>query len=136
MQSREFWRAMRNVAPFMAAARPPERFLWRISTTPSHAADIGRVLIERAGAKLLYDWAGGLIWAALPPSDDAAAPIVRAAVAAAGGHATLIRAPAVVRAVVDVFEPEPSALAALTKRVMESFDPHGALNAGRMWAGV
>jgi glycolate oxidase FAD binding subunit len=136
VQSREFWGAMRNVAPFMAAARPPERFLWRISTTPSHAADIGRVLIERAGAKLLYDWAGGLIWAALPPSDDAAAPIVRAAVAAAGGHATLIRAPAVVRAVVDVFEPEPSALAALTKRVMESFDPHGALNAGRMWAGV
>jgi glycolate oxidase FAD binding subunit len=136
VQSREYWRAIRNVAPFMAAARPPERFLWRISTTPSRAADIGRVLIDRAGAKLLYDWAGGLVWAALPPSDDAAAPIVRAAVAAAGGHATLIRAPAAVRAVVDVFEPEPAALAALTKRVMESFDPRGALNAGRMWAGV
>jgi glycolate oxidase FAD binding subunit len=136
VQSREYWRAIRNGAPFMAAAHPPERFLWRISTTPSRAADIGRVLIDRAGAKLLYDWAGGLVWAALPPSDDAAAPIVRAAVAAAGGHATLIRAPAAVRAVVDVFEPEPAALAALTKRVMESFDPRGALNAGRMWAGV
>jgi glycolate oxidase FAD binding subunit len=40
------------------------------------------------------------------------------------------------RAVVDVFEPEPAALAALTKRVRESFDPNGVLNAGRMWAGV
>jgi glycolate oxidase FAD binding subunit len=61
---------------------------------------------------------------------------VRATVAAAGGHATLIRAPAGVRAAVDVFPPEPAALAALTKRVRQSFDPRGVLNAGRMWAGV
>ena len=134
--SRKFWRAIRDVEPFMATARPPERFLWRISTTPARGAEVGRMLAERAGAALLYDWAGGLIWAAMPPSDDADVPIVRAAVAAAGGHATLVRAPAVVRAVVDVFEPEAPALAALTKRVMESFDPHGVLNAGRMWAGV
>jgi glycolate oxidase FAD binding subunit len=37
---------------------------------------------------------------------------------------------------VDVFTPEPAALAALTKRVRNSFDPQGVLNAGRMWAGV
>jgi glycolate oxidase FAD binding subunit len=84
----------------------------------------------------MYDWAGGLIWAALPASDDAGASVVRAGVAAAGGHATLIRAPAAVRASVAVFTPEPAALAALTKRVRESFDPQGVLNAGRMWAGV
>ncbi len=54
----------------------------------------------------------------------------------AGGHATLIRAPAAVRAAVEVFEPELPALAALTKRVRESFDPRGVLNAGRMWAGL
>jgi glycolate oxidase FAD binding subunit len=41
-----------------------------------------------------------------------------------------------VRAAVDVFEPETPALAALTKRVRESFDPRGVLNPGRMWAGV
>ena len=57
-------------------------------------------------------------------------------VAATGGHATLIRAPAAVRAAVDVFTPEEPALAALTKRVRAGFDPHGVLNAGRMWAGV
>jgi glycolate oxidase FAD binding subunit len=37
---------------------------------------------------------------------------------------------------VDVFEPQNSALAALTKRVREGFDPRGVLNAGRIWAGV
>jgi glycolate oxidase FAD binding subunit len=41
-----------------------------------------------------------------------------------------------VRAAVNVFTPEPEALAALTKRVRKSFDPQGVLNAGRMWAGV
>ncbi|MGA7021005.1 MAG: FAD-linked oxidase C-terminal domain-containing protein, partial [Pseudolabrys sp.] len=57
-------------------------------------------------------------------------------VAAIGGHATLIRAPAAVRASVDVFAPEQPALRALAKRVKESFDPKGILNPGRMWAGV
>jgi len=84
----------------------------------------------------MYDWSGGLVWVALPASDNARAPQVRAAVAAAGGHATLIRAPAAVRAAVEVFSPEPPPLAALTARVRHSFDPHGVLNPGRMWAGV
>jgi glycolate oxidase FAD binding subunit len=61
---------------------------------------------------------------------------VRSLVAELGGHATLIRAPAAVRAVVDVFQPQAPALAALTKRVRESFDPRAVLNPGRMWAGV
>jgi glycolate oxidase FAD binding subunit len=56
--------------------------------------------------------------------------------ASTGGHATLVRASAAVRASVEVFEPETGALAALTKRVKESFDPKGVLNPGRMWAGV
>jgi glycolate oxidase FAD binding subunit len=53
-----------------------------------------------------------------------------------GGHATLVRAPAALRAKVDVFWRGDAALAALTKRVKESFDPKGVLNPGRMWAGV
>jgi glycolate oxidase FAD binding subunit len=57
-------------------------------------------------------------------------------VATAGGHATLIRAPASMRAATDVFAPQEAGLAALTKRVKESFDPRGAFNPGRMWAGV
>jgi glycolate oxidase FAD binding subunit len=134
--SRAFWRAVRDVAPFAAAGPLGKRYVWRISTAPSRGAEVGRMLLGKAQAEVMYDWAGGLVWAALPAADDADAPLVRAAVAATGGHATLIRAPAAVRASVEVFAPEPAALAALTKRVRESFDPQGVLNAGRMWAGV
>jgi glycolate oxidase FAD binding subunit len=134
--SRVLWRSVRDVAPFAAAGPAGGRDLWRISTAPSHGAEVGRKLIGEAEAEVMYDWAGGLVWAALPASNDAGAPLVRAAVAAAGGHATLIRAPAAVRAAVEVFSPEPEALAALTSRVRTSFDPQGVLNAGRMWAGV
>jgi glycolate oxidase FAD binding subunit len=134
--SRSFWRAVRDVTPFAALRRYGEPDLWRISTAPARGADIGRTLTERADAEILYDWAGGLVWAALPASADAHAPLVRATVAEAGGHATLIRAPAAVRAAVEVFTPEPPPLAALTRRVREAFDPNGVLNPGRMWAGV
>jgi glycolate oxidase FAD binding subunit len=37
------------------------------------------------------------------------------------------------RAAVPVFEPQPPALAALTRRVKESFDPKRVLNRGRMY---
>jgi glycolate oxidase FAD binding subunit len=87
-------------------------------------------------AQMLVDWAGGLIWLELAPSDDAGAGIVRRAVGATGGHATLIRAPAATRASVEAFEPQDAGLAALTRRVKESFDPKRVLNPGRMWAGV
>ena len=134
--SRGLWRAVRDVVPFAAGGRSGERYVWRISTAPTRGAEVGRALVRETNAEVMYDWAGGLIWAALPPSDDAGAGVVRASVAKAGGHATLIRAPASVRAAVSVFAPEAAALAALTKRVREGFDPRGVLNAGRMWAGV
>jgi glycolate oxidase FAD binding subunit len=134
--SRALWRAIRDVAPFAAGGPCDERHVWRISTAPTRGVEVGRMLAEAAQGECFYDWVGGLIWAALPPSEDAGAAGVRAIVGAAGGHATLIRAPAAVRAKVDVFEPQNPALAALTKRVREGFDPRGVLNAGRMWAGV
>jgi glycolate oxidase FAD binding subunit len=134
--SRALWRAVRDVTPFAAAGPAGTRDLWRISTAPTQGTNVGRALAEQADAELFYDWAGGLIWAALPAANDAHAPLVRGTVATAGGHATLIRAPAAVRAAVDVFTPEEPVLAALTARVRSGFDPQGVLNAGRMWAGV
>src|SRR5271155_4054563 len=133
--SRLLWRAIRDVAPFAAKGPAGARDLWRISTAPTRGTEIGRTLAVEADAEVLYDWAGGLVWAALPATDDAGAALVHATVASAGGHATLIRAPAAVRAKVDVFAPETAALAALTKRVHTGFDPQGVLNAGRLWAG-
>ncbi len=84
---------------------------------------------------MIYDWSGGLIWAALPPKPDAQAALVRARVNAAGGHATLIRASDEVRAHVDVFHPQEAGLAALGERVRNSFDPKNILNRGRMARG-
>jgi len=133
--SRTFWQSLRDVGPF-AATGAAERPLWRISTTPSKGAEVAAAIVRQAGAQAFYDWAGGLIWVETLPSADAGAASVHAALAAAGGHATLIRAPAAVRAAVDVFTPQDGGLAALTKRVKESFDPKGLLNPGRMWAGV
>jgi glycolate oxidase FAD binding subunit len=133
-QSRAFWLDIRDASPFACAG--DERVLWRISTAPSEGAVVAAAVEEKGGAELFFDWAGGLVWAALAPADDAGAAAVRAAVRAAGGHATLVRAPAALRASVDVFQPQEPVLAALSKRVKESFDPKGVLNPGRMWAGV
>jgi glycolate oxidase FAD binding subunit len=134
--SRALWRAIRDVAPFAADGPAGTRHGWRLSTAPTQGAALGAALAAEADAELIYDWSGGLIWAALAPSDDAGAALVRRAVAAVGGQATLIRAPAAIRAAIDVFTPEGPGIAALSQRIKDGFDPKGVLNPGRMWAGV
>jgi glycolate oxidase FAD binding subunit len=134
-ESQTLWHAIRDVRPF-AAVGAEDRPLWRISTAPAAGAEVGKAIAAETDGELFYDWAGGLIWLALPPQDDAGAEKLRRALRHHGGHATLIRAPAAARAAVQVFEPEEPALAALTRRVKESFDPQRLLNPGRMWAGT
>ncbi len=128
--SRTFWKAVRDVRPLP----DDECALWRISTAPSCGHEIAAAIGDNC--EYYYDWAGGLIWAALPAAGDAGAALVRRATGASGGHATLIRAPAAVRATVPVFAPQDPGLAALTRRVKESFDPKGVFGPGRMWAGI
>jgi glycolate oxidase FAD binding subunit len=132
--SQRLWRAIRDVQPFWSNGPCGDRPLWRISTTPSKGYEIAAKISP--ASQLFYDWAGGLIWVAPPVTQDCGAGEIRHAVAATGGHATLLRAPAAVRARFDPFHPEAGALAALTKRVKENFDPKRVLNPGRMWAGV
>jgi glycolate oxidase FAD binding subunit len=132
--SRSLWRSVRDVKPFSAGSPAGDRPLWRVSTAPARGAEL--VAMLGSGAQWFYDWAGGLIWIAMPVSDDAGAGAIRPLVAMLGGHATLIRAPAAVRAAVSVFQPQPGPLAGVTRRVKEGFDPKGVLNPGRMWAGV
>jgi glycolate oxidase FAD binding subunit len=134
--SRELWRRVRDAVPFAAGEQGSDRPLWRISTAPSRAAAFAAMIADQGTADLFYDWAGGLIWFLGEPSDDAGAGRIRRATAAFDGHATLIRAPAALRATIDVFEPQDPSLAALTRRVKDSFDPKGVFNRGRMWAGV
>ncbi len=135
-RSRHLWRAIRDVTPFGADGPVGTYPVWRISTAPTEGAELARLISEDIEAEFIFDWAGGLIWAVLAPSDDAGEAIVRAATTICGGHAMLVRAPAAIRAMVPVFAPEEGALAALTARVKHGFDPQGALNPGRMWAGI
>ncbi|WP_229266523.1 FAD-binding protein [Leptospira sp. severe_002] len=133
-RSKLLWSSIRDVRPFAANGPSGQRPVWRVSTVPSKGAELATLIPP--SAQMFYDWAGGLIWIAPLPGLDVATDEVRAAVRSVGGHATLIRADASVRAASDVFEPQDGALAAVTKRVKESFDPKGVLNPGRMWAGV
>ena len=122
---------VRDVAPFAADAGEA---LWRVSLPPTAGAAVVRELGE--GPRYFYDWGGGLIWLSLPAEGDGGAERLRGAVAAVGGHATLVRAPMALRAAVDVFQPQDAALAALTRRVKESFDPLRRFNPGRMYRDV
>jgi len=132
-KSRALWRCIRDAAPF-GHGLEAERALWRVSVPPARGFELAEMV--STGAQMFYDWAGGLIWIGMPHAEDAGALPLRDAMAILGGHATLIRAPAAVRAALDVFEPQDKGVAALTRRVKDSFDPKGVLNPGRMWAGV
>ncbi|MEK9969199.1 MAG: glycolate oxidase subunit GlcE [Ferrovibrio sp.] len=130
MNSAWLWREIRDVSAF---ALPLDRVLWRISTAPmSGPAVTAAIAAAQPDAQFFYDWAGGLIWLTLPATDDAHAVLVRGVLGPHGGHATLFRADAAVRAAVPVFQPQPDALAALSRRVKDSFDPMNILNPGRM----
>ena len=124
-----FWEAVRDVR--MLAGRGEQ--LWRLSVAPADGAAVVARLAERGVpiAGRLYDWAGGLVWLAVGAGRHASA--IREGLA---GHATCIRAPDAVRAAEAVFHPQPPALAALSRRVKESFDPKRVLNPGRMGEGL
>jgi glycolate oxidase FAD binding subunit len=129
-ESRTFWREVRDAVPLDAGQ---DTVVWRISCPPSEGPSIvSRLRTQQPSLKVLYDWSGGLVWLALPAAADANHLAVRDAIGRTGGHATLIRAPQQVRAAVPVFQPQPPALAALSQRVKESFDPKGLFNPGRM----
>ncbi len=131
-RSRAVWRDIRNVAPF---CRNPETAVWRISTSPKHAGRFVGSLQAEGDFRAFYDWGGGLVWLETVAERDAGEAIIRRALDAIGGHATLIRAPATLRAAIPVFQPQPPALAALTERFRHQFDPHRILNPGRMHGG-
>ena len=127
------WNDLRrlSVMPFSE-----ETSLWRISTVPSKAPEIVAAIRKFMPSHAYYDWSGGLVWLEVPATADAGAADVRRAVAVRGGHATLIRARADVRAQVDVFEPMKPEIERLTRGIKSAFDPLGLLNRGRMYANL
>ncbi|GEO85139.1 MULTISPECIES: glycolate oxidase subunit GlcE [Alphaproteobacteria] len=125
------WREIRNVHPYADGTR---RALWRVSVAPSEGWKLVAALRLEAGVDAFYDWQGGLVWMRL--EGDLEADLLRRHIkAAGGGHATLVRASDAARAQVQAFEPQSPAVALLSQRVKEKFDPRGIFNPGRMARG-
>jgi glycolate oxidase FAD binding subunit len=117
-----FWQGIRDLAPL--GTTDASHLLWRIHARPSRCWRIPAML---AGARWFYDWAGGLLWLAAPTGPNE----VRRIAAAAGGHATLVRAPEAIRATVPALHPAAPGVEALAARVKAAFDPAGILDPHR-----
>ncbi len=130
--SASVWASIRDVTPFAASGPLGAWPVWRIVCPPASGGAFGQALAHETGGDVIYDWGGGLIWAALPPAMDAHAALLRQRLKSVGGHATLLRASDQVRNTVDVFHPQEAGVAALGLRVKASFDPRNILNRGRM----
>ena len=136
--SSPLWRAIRDVLPFAASRTGAEAPLWRVSTAPTRGAELARMAAAGTGADL-------------PLRLGRRAHL---AVDATGRATTLAQPSYAARWRLAAATPRLSArrrrcgpwwnrssrrmpaLAALTKRVKEGFDPKGVFNTGRMWAGV
>lgn len=129
-ESERLWREIGEVKPLLPV---DGCIVWRLSVPPASGPRTVAEIARSLDATAFYDWAGGLIWLSMPEQGDGGIAVIRAALGACGGHATLVRAPEAFRARVPVFEPLPAALAALTRRVKESFDPKHLFNPGRLY---
>ncbi|WP_292905390.1 FAD-binding protein [Niveispirillum sp.] len=116
-----FWDGLRTLAPL-----GDDLPLWRVNVPPSRGPAVIASLGAQ-GAQWMFDWAGGLIWLGF----DGDPALVRAAAAQGGGHATLIRGPASLRAQVPAFHPVASGPTALEARIRRAFDPAGIFETGR-----
>jgi glycolate oxidase FAD binding subunit len=110
-----FWTGLRDHGlPFFADPRP----LWRLSV-PAH-----RCPLSLPGDALI-DWGGAQVWL----KTDAGADAVRAAAAAAGGHAQCFTP----GAADSPLHPLPEALKRYHRQLKAQLDPHGVFNPGRMY---
>jgi glycolate oxidase FAD binding subunit len=123
--SKSLWRDIRD-CKFLG----PGDATWRVSAPPSAAPAILRA-VEPHGISGFLDWGGGLLWLSGPATKAAHSAVTEATIAG-GGVWWLMRAPDPLRAVVDVVPPEAPALAAISRRVRQNFDPRGVLNPGKL----
>jgi glycolate oxidase FAD binding subunit len=140
-ESRAFWRSV-SVQDSLPRA---DYVLWRISVPPSRGWQV-RSLLAADDVHYLYDWAGALVWAAIPTgAAHADGARLRGIARSLGGYAKLIRAPRALREAVSTAGASASAgasqgghgsegnragLQRLHERLKAAFDPRGILNPG------
>jgi len=127
-ESKKLWTDVRDAASLPA----DEQAIWRVSLAPTASPAFLGAVRATLDVDYFLDWGGGLVWLAARGAEDGGAGPIRAALGGRG-HATLIRASAALRASVPVFQPLPPALAALSARVKDGFDPKRVLNRGRLY---
>lgn len=127
-ESHRLWRQIRDVKPYVDGTMRP---VWRVSVAPGIGHQLVAALRLEAGVDAYYDWQGGLVWMRMEaePEGDVLRRYIHAL---GGGHATLLRATPAHRATTPAFQPEPEAVALLSARVKEKFDPAGIFNPGKM----
>lgn len=113
-------------AEAMTASGLAGETLWRVHLPPRKAAALVATL-EPLDIDWAMDWGGARVWIAHAGSGVE----VRAAAAALGGEATLVRADAAMRATVPAFHPKSAGVAALEHRVRRAFDPAGVFATSR-----
>jgi glycolate oxidase FAD binding subunit len=113
----KFWDSVREQSHTFFSVQP--QGLWRLSL-PTVAPPLAL-----PGEQML-EWGGALRW--LKTTVDAAT--IRAAVAAAGGHATLYKGG---DKSVGVFQPLAPAVATIHRNLKQAFDPAGIFNPRRMY---
>ena len=128
--SSALWQEVRDATPFSSG----DSVLWRLSVAPASGGAVLDALGD-LGIEGYLDWGGGLIWAS-SGEDNEHAHQVRTLSESAGGHATLVRAPEVLKSAIGVFHPQPATRAGLSQRIKDGFDPNGILNPGRMVQGA
>ncbi|MGB0697458.1 MAG: FAD-binding protein [Rhodospirillaceae bacterium] len=131
--SQQAWAAIRDATPLASRS---DRLIWRTSVAPMAGPALLDALSMRDGFEdldAMLDWGGGLVWLSLPDASvDGGAEMIRAEISAlGGGHATLMRAPEVLRARIPVFQPQPGPLAKVQQRIKDGFDPTGILFPGQ-----
>jgi len=111
-----FWQDLRELRTAALAQDGP---LWRLSLPPAAPP-------LKLPGQWVVDWGGAQRWL----RTEASADEVRAAAAAAGGHAGVFRGG---DRRSEVFHPLPTPMRELHERLKRAFDPKGVLNPGRMY---
>jgi glycolate oxidase FAD binding subunit len=124
--SSAFWQDVRTLDTLPRTGH----VLLRISVPPASGWRVRSMLAE-PDVQYVYDWAGALVWAAMPENAPYAGGARIPAIARSlGGHAALIRAPLAVRETLVAAADRDQGLKGVHERLKRAFDPHGILNPG------